>query len=75
MTIILSAVVLSTAGVMLGLLIFDQVFSALLTGIGIVSLAGIVVNNNIILIDSFNVISSKSNEDVRTRIIKACAQR
>ena len=29
----------------------------------------------IILIDSFNVISSKSNEDVRTRIIKACAQR
>ena len=45
MTIILSAVVLSTAGVMLGLLIFDQVFSALLTGIGIVSLAGIVVNN------------------------------
>ena len=75
MTIILSAVVLSTAGVMLGLLIFTQVFSALLTGIGIVSLAGIVVNNNIILIDSFNVISSKSNEDVRTRIIKACAQR
>ncbi len=75
MTIILSAVVLSTAGVMLGLLIFDQVFSALLTGIGIVSLAGIVVNNNIILIDSFNVISSKSNEDIRTRIIKACAQR
>ena len=75
MTIILSAVVLSTAGVMLGLLIFDQVFSALLTGIGIVSLAGIVVNNNIILIDSFNVISSKSEEDVRTRIIKACAQR
>ena len=75
MTIILSAVVLSTAGVMLGLLIFNQVFSALLTGIGIVSLAGIVVNNNIILIDSFNVISSKSNEDVRTRIIKACAQR
>ena len=31
-------------------------FSAILTGIGIVSLAGIVVNNNIVLIDTFNYV-------------------
>ncbi len=45
--LILSAVVMSTAGVLLGLLTFSQTFSVILTGIGIVALAGIVVNNNI----------------------------
>ena len=45
---------MSTAGVLLGLLITQSVFSTILTGVGIVALAGIVVNNNIVLIDSFN---------------------
>jgi multidrug efflux pump len=52
--IIVSAVVMSTAGVLLGLLVFNQTFSSIFTGIGIVALAGIVVNNNIVLIDTFN---------------------
>ena len=52
--LILSSVILSTTGVLLGLLITGQTFSVILTGIGIVSLAGIVINNNIILIDTFN---------------------
>lgn len=52
--LILFAVVMSTAGVLLGLLITGRPFSSLLTGIGIVALAGIVVNNNIVLIDTFN---------------------
>ncbi len=52
--LILSSVLLSTTGVLLGLLITDQVFSVILTGIGIVALAGIIVNNNIVLIDTFN---------------------
>lgn len=52
--LILSAVLLSTAGVLLGLLITGQTFSVILTGIGIVALAGIIVNNNIVLIDTFN---------------------
>ena len=42
------------AGVLLGLLVLGSPFSALLTGVGVVALAGIVVNNNIILIDTFN---------------------
>lgn len=52
--LILSSVILSTTGVLLGLLLTGQTFSVILTGIGIVSLAGIVINNNIILIDTYN---------------------
>jgi multidrug efflux pump len=54
--LILSAVLLSTTGVLLGLLITGQTFSVILTGVGVVALAGIIVNNNIILIDTFNVL-------------------
>lgn len=54
--LILSAVLLSTTGVLLGLLITGQTFSVILTGVGVVSLAGIIVNNNIILIDTYNVL-------------------
>jgi multidrug efflux pump len=74
--IILSAVLMSTAGVFFGLLIFDQQFSAIMHGIGIISLAGIVVNNNIILLDAFNFIQKKNKDlDVASSILKASAQR
>tara|TARA_B110001454_G_scaffold217995_1_gene244726 strand:- start:3046 stop:6201 length:3156 start_codon:yes stop_codon:yes gene_type:complete len=73
--IILSAVVMSTAGVFFGLLVFDQQFSAIMHGIGIISLAGIVVNNNIILIDAYNYIRKRSDDDIATSILKASAQR
>ncbi len=49
----LSSVVLSTVGVMLGIVITGQIFSIVMTGTGVVALAGIVVNNNIVLIDTF----------------------
>ena len=52
--LILFSVVMSTAGVLLGLLVTQSVFSTILTGVGIVALAGVVVNNNIVLIDSYN---------------------
>lgn len=52
--LILSSVIMSTAGVMLGLLLTQSTFSTILTGVGIVALAGIVVNNNIVLIDTYN---------------------
>ncbi len=51
--LVLVAVVLSTAGVLIGMLVMDQTFSIIMTGTGIVSLAGIVVNNNIVLIDTY----------------------
>ncbi len=49
--IIMTSVVLSTIGVFLGLVIFNMDFVIIMTMIGIISLAGIVVNNAIVLID------------------------
>lgn len=49
--IIMMSVVLSTIGVFLGLVIFQMNFVVIMTMIGIISLAGIVVNNAIVLID------------------------
>ncbi len=51
--LVLLAVVLSTTGVLIGMLVMDQAFSVIMTGTGIVALAGIVVNNNIVLIDTY----------------------
>ncbi len=74
--LILSSVVLSTIGVLLGLLIFRDTFSTILTGTGIVALAGIVVNNNIVLIDTFNVVRRQQPElSIEEAVVRACAQR
>ncbi|MGP6085718.1 efflux RND transporter permease subunit [Antarctobacter jejuensis] len=51
--LVLLAVILSTTGVLIGMLVMDQYFSVIMTGTGIVALAGIVVNNNIVLIDTY----------------------
>ncbi len=51
--LVLIAVVLSTTGVLIGMMVMNQPFSIIMTGTGIVALAGIVVNNNIVLIDTF----------------------
>lgn len=52
--LVLSSVVMSTAGVLLGHMIFRQPFSIILGGVGIVALAGVIVHNNIILLDTYN---------------------
>jgi multidrug efflux pump len=55
--LVLLAVVLSTTGVLVGMMVMGQTFSIIMTGTGIVALAGIVVNNNIILIDTYQEFS------------------
>jgi len=52
--LVLSAIIFSTAGVLLGLLVTAQPFGIVMVGLGIIALAGIVVNNNIVLIDTYN---------------------
>ena len=52
--LVLLAVVLSTTGVLIGMLVMGQAFSMIMTGTGVVALAGIVVNNNIVLIDTYD---------------------
>ena len=75
-TLILLAVVMSTAGVLMGLMVLQNPFSALLTGVGVVALSGIVVNNNIILIDTFNHVRKTNPElDIRAVIVRATSQR
>jgi multidrug efflux pump len=54
---VLTAVVMSITGVMIGMLVMEQPFSIIMTGTGVLALAGIVVNNNIILIDTFQQFS------------------
>ncbi|MDM7458237.1 MAG: efflux RND transporter permease subunit, partial [Paracoccus sp. (in: a-proteobacteria)] len=52
--LILTAIIFSIAGVFLGLMIRQEPFSIVMSGIGIMALAGVVVNNNIVLIDAYN---------------------
>ncbi|WP_024328086.1 efflux RND transporter permease subunit [Thioalkalivibrio sp. AKL19] len=52
--LVLSAIVFSTAGVLLALLVRGEPFGIVMSGIGVLALAGIVVNNNIVLIDTYN---------------------
>lgn len=72
--LILFAVVMSTVGVMIGLLVTHQPFGIVMSGIGVIALAGIVVNNNIVLIDTFDSIK-KRGVSTRLAILITGAQR
>jgi multidrug efflux pump len=52
--VILSAVIFSVFGALLGMLIMGQQFSVIMTGVGIVALIGVMVNHNIVLVDTFH---------------------
>ena len=52
--VVMSAIVFSIAGVLVGLMVTGRPFGVVMGGIGVIALAGIVVNNNIVLIDTFN---------------------
>ena len=60
--IILSAVIFSTTGVFLGHLVINQAFSIIMSGTGVIALAGVVVNNNIVLIDTFNKLKAEMGD-------------
>lgn len=72
--LILFAVVMSTVGVLIGLLAVGQPFGIVMSGIGVIALAGIVVNNNIVLIDTFDRLA-KVSKDARSAILRTGAQR
>jgi multidrug efflux pump len=52
--VVMSAIVFSVAGVLFGLIVTGRPFGVVMGGIGVIALAGIVVNNNIVLIDTYN---------------------
>jgi multidrug efflux pump subunit AcrB len=67
--IILSSVIMSTMGVLIGLMIFQMPFGIINTGVGLISLAGIVVNNAIILIDYIDVLRERDGMNRREALV------
>jgi multidrug efflux pump len=72
--LILTAVVFSTGGVFLGHLIMDKPFGTVMSGVGVITLAGIVVNNNIVFIDTYNVLRQRGSA-AYDAILRTCALR
>lgn len=72
--LIMSAIILSVVGVLIGLMIRGEPFGIVMSGVGIIALAGIVVNNNIILIDTYNVLIKEGFDPVEAAL-RTCAQR
>jgi len=68
--IILASVLLSTAGVFWGLIIFRMPFVIIMTGVGLISLAGIVVNNAIVMIDYIDVLRSRDGLDIKEALLR-----
>ncbi|QIK39838.1 efflux RND transporter permease subunit [Pontivivens nitratireducens] len=72
--VVMSAIVFSVAGVLLGLIITGRPFGVVMGGIGVIALAGIVVNNNIVLIDTYNDLR-KEGQSAREALLRTGAQR
>ena len=71
----LTTVVMSVAGVLLGMLLTGMTFSAIMTGLGIVALAGIVVKNGIVLIDTYNDYHRHQNVEAVKAMLLTVSQR
>jgi multidrug efflux pump len=71
----LSTVIMSVAGVLLGMLLTGMSFSAIMTGLGIVALAGIVVKNGIVLIDTYNDYHRHQHVDAVKAMLITVSQR
>ncbi len=72
--LVLTAVLLSTIGVLLGLMVMGQPFGVVMTGIGIIANAGVIVNNNIVLIDTYDRLR-REGVAAYEAIIETCRER
>jgi len=72
--LILTAVLFSSGGVLLGHLLLQKPFGIIMSGVGMIALAGIVVNNNIVLIDTYNQLRRDGMEAIEA-VLRTCAQR
>ncbi|HEY3640568.1 MAG TPA: efflux RND transporter permease subunit, partial [Xanthobacteraceae bacterium] len=72
--LVLTAIVLSTIGVLLGLLIMGQPFGVVMTGIGVIANAGVIVNNNIVLIDTYDRLR-REGRDAYDAVLETCRER
>lgn len=72
--LILVAVVLAMIGALLGMVVMGQPFSIIMSGTGMLALAGIVVNHNIVLIDTFHRLRDSGMDPIEA-VIRSSAQR
>jgi multidrug efflux pump len=72
--LVLTAVVLSTFGVMLGLMVMGQAFGVVMAGIGVIANAGVIVNNNIVLIDTYDRLR-REGVAAYDAIVETCRER
>src|SRR5699024_113347 len=72
--LVLSAVIFSIIGVLIGLIVTGRPFSVVMSGVGVVALAGVVVNTNIVLIDTYNL-NRNAGLGVRDAILATGAER
>jgi multidrug efflux pump len=72
--LVLTAVLLSTFGVLLGLLVMGQAFGVVMTGIGVIANAGVIVNNNIVLIDTYDRLR-REGVNAHDAIMQTCRER
>jgi multidrug efflux pump len=70
----LLTVVLSSVGVMLGMIVTGQFFSIIMTGTGIVALAGVVVNNSIVLIDTYQIMLKRGMHPIEASLRTAAVR-
>ncbi|SDA78249.1 efflux RND transporter permease subunit [Mesorhizobium qingshengii] len=71
---VLSCVVMATIGVFLGLLLTGEAFGIVMSGIGVIALAGVVVNNNIVLIDTYDRLREEG-WDKMDAVLQTCRER
>ncbi len=65
--LVLTCVVMAVIGALLGMLLTGQTFVIVMSGIGCIALAGVVVNNNIVLIDTYDRLREEGLEQARRR--------
>ena len=72
--LVLSCVVMATIGVFLGLLLTGETFGIVMSGIGVIALAGVVVNNNIVLIDTYDRLREEGWDKLEA-VLQTCRER
>src|SRR4029079_16736886 len=72
--LVLTAVVMSTIGVFLGLLIMRQPFGIVMSGIGVIALAGVVVNHHIVLLDTYDRLREEGWDKIEA-VLQTCRER
>ena len=72
--IVISSVLMSVMGVIIGLIVHDRPFGIIMTGVGTVALAGIVVNNAIVMLDYVIKLRKKGYQRNEAMILAAAVR-